>query len=155
MEKLFQKNNLNGYQYISKNGIVYDLLEGKCLGGKASSDLVFIMLSYDNFGYADTKIYSDACDKFGDVNRFVGWFYGAGFANNPEYNFDGVLSRYVNDYEEKYANMLSFIKKQMIKRIYNTVGAYYEANKKVLDEATNEDLINQMNFLGILIMEDQ
>ena len=62
----------DGYwEYESKNGLTYELLEGKTIGASSckeyTSDILFILL--DTSKAKDPEIYDD--------KRMVGWFYGA------------------------------------------------------------------------------
>ena len=67
-------NEENGYSIIDReNNIVYSLLEGKSLAGKATSDIIFIMkdAKYDMFGDLETS------------EEFVNYFCGATAFLNP------------------------------------------------------------------------
>ena len=76
-----------GYSFISDNNIIYDLLEGKSLGGSTTSDIVFIMLSNANFNYDeyDNGVYDEFADTYGDIDRYVTWFYGAKLVNDEQF----------------------------------------------------------------------
>lgn len=85
----------NGYSYVSDNGIKYNLLEGMSYQGKSTSDILFIMLDYDN-NLSDLV----------DANDFlVGWFYGAG-----DYVDENYISRYVNLYEKKHHEIVNYLR---------------------------------------------
>lgn len=81
----------NGYEFISDKGYKYDLLEGMCLQGKATSDIVFILLSFDE--KLTEKVETE----------FVGYFYGATFIHTKEdrERMAKDIEWYVNKYEEK------------------------------------------------------
>lgn len=76
-----------GYEYISEKGYKYDLLEGMALGGELTSDIVFILLSFDN-GLTD-KVETE----------FVGYFFGANCFKTEE--MEEIIKEYVKEYEEK------------------------------------------------------
>lgn len=87
----------NGYSYESDNGIKYDLLEGMSYQGNSTSDILFIMLDYDN----NLSYLVDANDFF------VGWFYVAGDCVD-----ENSISRYVNLYEKEHPKIVNYFKKK-------------------------------------------
>ena len=83
---MIKRKETDGYIYISpKTNREYDLLEGVSLGGKTTSDIVFI------FDYQ-----LDKQDSFGKI---VGFFYGANVIE--EKDLDEIVSNYVELYEEE------------------------------------------------------
>lgn len=95
-----------GYSYISDNGIKYDLLEGKSLCGKTTSDILYIHLYYD------AELFENVLYKHDEIDEFVGWFYGATMVNEPKLSFQkefkDYVERFVNEYEEKYPEIVSY-----------------------------------------------
>lgn len=104
METVCTKNNYelgfdeyDGYAVVDRESKVsYSLLEGKSLGGKATSDIVFIM--------KDAEF-----DDFGDLTiqeEFVDYFFGATFACNSDLEelLDHVvfyIERYLRHHNKK------------------------------------------------------
>ena len=77
-----------GYIYISKRGLKYELLEGVSIGSpkQYTSDVIFIMLSG-----LDLKIQTP----------FVGFFYGASFINESIEEYDQIIEEMVEEYERE------------------------------------------------------
>jgi hypothetical protein len=77
----------DGYVYISKSGLKYELLEGVTMGAKTSytSDIIFIMLSD-----IDLKI----------ETPFVNFFYGASFINESIEEYEKIIGEMVEEYEK-------------------------------------------------------
>lgn len=142
-----------GYSFVSDNNIIYDLLEGKSLGGSTTSDIVFIMLSNANFNYDeyDNGVYDEFADTYGEINKCAAWFYGAGLVGNKHFDFLGSCERYVNDFEMNNPEMIRFIidkyNDEMINKIKKTVEAYLTTNEDVLQIKDKVDLEKQIDFL--------
>ena len=143
-----------GYSFVSDNNIIYDLLEGKSLGGSTTSDIVFVMLSNANFNYDeyDNEVYDEFTDAYGEINKCAAWFYGAGFVDNEHFDFLGNCERYVNDFEKENSEMIRFIIDKdndgMINKIKKTVEAYLVTNEDVLQIKDKIDLEKQIDFLN-------
>lgn len=78
----------NGYVYVSRNGIAYDLFEGMSIGifSRKPSDIVFIMLTNNSYNVD---------------NNVVGWLFGA---HNFEYEKDMLeepIEKIVDEFEKK------------------------------------------------------
>lgn len=79
----------NGYEYVSKRGIKYSLLEGVSLGTnrKITSDIVFITLLDPDYDMD---------------NIVVGWLFGRNiFENNTTPTYEESIEKMVNEYEER------------------------------------------------------
>ena len=115
MGKLIYKDDTYGYEYISNNGIKYSLYELTALGGEATSDICFIV--NDCYCEIDDEVY-----KNGKVYPFsymaVGWFYGATFIGDPEYEDEYIkeIERLINDYEKENPEIVELILKQIENR---------------------------------------
>lgn len=127
----------NGYQFVSDNGVLYDLLEGKSLKGATTSDIVFVMFNY--------RDYDDYAENPDDL--FVGFFYGADFVKERVYDDENIsfLDYLTEEYEKKNPNVIQ--KNGMLNKIKETVKAYYETNEDVLDAYQKYDLKQQIKFL--------
>ena len=142
-----------GYSFVSDNNIIYDLLEGKSLGGLTTSDIVFIMLSLANFDDEeyDNGTYDEFTDTYGEINKCVAWFYGAEFVNDEQFDFLRECEHYVNDFEKKNPEMIRFIINKdnngMMNKIKKTVEAYLATNEDVLSVKDRTDLEKQIDFL--------
>lgn len=82
------KRDNEGYHYISKNNIRYDLYEGVTIGGKRqyTSDAIFIMLS----------------ELRDDVDSlFVNFIMGASFFERDIDDFEKDITYYVDEYEKR------------------------------------------------------
>lgn len=119
----------NGYDYISDNGVKYDLLEGKSLGGKTTSDIIYIHLGY-NEGLFENIIY-----KHNEISEFVGWFYGASFVIDKEHQDEYIkyIDEMVKEYEEKYPEIVKYFKPEKEYEIC------FEKYGKYKIKATSED----------------
>ena len=142
-----------GYSFVSDNNIIYDLLEGKTLGGLATSDIVFIMLSNANFDSEDFDgtTYTEFTDTYGEINKNVAWFYGATLIDDKQFDFLGECEYHVNDFEKKNYEMIKFIINKdndgMMNKIKKTVEAYLTTNEDVLSVKDRIDLEKQIDFL--------
>ena len=90
MGKIYFANDRDGYEFISDKGIKYDLLEGVSIRGNTSSDIVFIMLSYDE----------ELTEKI-DNDEFVGYMYGAEFLTSDNKEMEEFIDNRVKEYEKK------------------------------------------------------
>ena len=77
-----------GYVYISKKGLKYELLEGVTMGStpQYTSDIIFIMLS-------DLDVHVDT--------PFVNFFYGATFLNDSIEEYNNMIRDLVKEYERR------------------------------------------------------
>lgn len=93
-----------GYDFISDNGITYTLLEGKSLGGRTTSDILFIMLGYDE----------PLFDSFEGIEEFVGWFYGATLLLDMKYRdeYKEYIEEAVKRYEDNHPEIVNFFKSE-------------------------------------------
>lgn len=135
----------NGYDYISDNGVKYDLFEGKSLSGITTSDILYIHLSYDEELFETVARFTSRSDEL------VGWFFGASFIGDEKYQDEYVeyVDDMVKDYEEKHPEIVEYYnpRKKMIKKIRETVDAYLITNRYVLEEKEIKDLEEQLRFL--------
>ena len=90
MGKIHFANDRDGYEFISDKGIKYDLLEGVSIRGNTSSDIVFIMLSFDE----------ELTEKV-DNDEFVGYLYGAEFLSINNTEMEELIDNRVKKYEKK------------------------------------------------------
>lgn len=85
MGKLNYIDEKQGYEFISDKGIKYDLLEGYSLHGKCTSDIVFIVIQYDE----------ELNEKVNDI--LAGYMYGATFVtecSDSIKDIDYIVNRY-------------------------------------------------------------
>lgn len=95
-----------GYQYISDNGVEYFLFEGITLGGKATSDIVFMMADFN-------------CEVFdSNDDAFVGWFFGASFTGD-DYNSIDTLQSMADEYEKKNPKVVKYYKEKENQKAVN------------------------------------
>ena len=134
-------DEINGYDYISDNGVKYDLLEGKSFGGETTSDILYINLSYDE----------ELFENISGIDILAGWFCGATYVAFHGHQGDSIeeIEEIVKDYEEKYPEIVEYYnpRKKMIKKIRETVDAYLITNRDVLEEKEIKDLEEQLRFL--------
>ena len=85
-----------GYKYISDTGIVYDLLEGKCLEGTATSDMIFMIMS-------------DGDAVFNGI-EYIGFVYGATLIEEKESRKEimEMLTEYAKDYEQEHPEVVKY-----------------------------------------------
>lgn len=78
----------NGYTFISKNGIEYDILEGMTIGiePRKTSDMIFIVLNNADYNVED---------------HIVGYLFGAVLLPEREYEYDEAISELVDKYEKE------------------------------------------------------
>ena len=75
-----------GYVFISKKGIKYDLLEGVTIGvtPKYTSDIIFIFLSDSDYNVKD---------------NFVGYLFGANVMTDDLEGYNESIEKIVAEYE--------------------------------------------------------
>lgn len=85
------KRNNEGYYFISKNGIRYDLYEGITIGGdkQYTSDLFFIFLS--------DKIAKENCDEW-----LVDFYAGAYWLNENPYDYEEDIAYIIDRFEQRH-----------------------------------------------------
>lgn len=97
------------YEFVSDNGLHYELLEGTTIGAKQtySSDICFIL-----FDDSELEL------EIRELDRLVGWIYGADFLDRPEFrdNFVESIEDFVGKYEAKHPELVRIYKKK--KKIY-------------------------------------
>lgn len=103
-----------GYVYISKNGIEYDLLAGVTInpnGQDRTSDICFIMFVY---------VQKDDNDPKETMSELIGWFWGAGFIGYTYINgkfvetleADGAIVDEVDNYEKAHPDFVKMYGKE-------------------------------------------
>ena len=103
-----------GYVYISKNGIEYDLLAGVTInpnGQDRTSDICFIMFTY---------VQKDDNDPKETMSELIGWFWGAGFIGYTYINgkfvktleADGAIVDEVDNYEKAHPDFVKMYGKE-------------------------------------------
>lgn len=103
-----------GYVYISKNGIEYDLLAGVTInpnGQDRTSDICFIMFTY---------VQKDDNDPKETMSELIGWFWGAGFIGYTYINgkfvetleADGAIVDDVDNYEKAHSDFVKMYGKE-------------------------------------------
>lgn len=126
----------DGYEYVSENGIIYGLLEGKSLLGETTSDMIF-MIFQDN-------------DAVFNGMEYVGFVYGATLMKDITYRKEVLetFDRYANEYEKEHPEIVDYYGIQnMMKEIRKTVDAYLTTNRDVLGEYQIKKLEKQLKFL--------
>lgn len=80
-----------GYVFISKKGIMYDLLEGVSIGTeqKITSDIIFIFLYDTDYNVKD---------------NFVGYLYGAQILETDLTGYEESIGKIVDEYEKRNFN---------------------------------------------------
>ena len=78
-----------GYVFISKSGVEYELLEGLSMGtnNRYTSDIIFIMLSDERYAT--------------EMNPFVNFLHGATLIEDSFEEYNEVIGEYVEEYEKK------------------------------------------------------
>lgn len=78
----------DGYKYVSKNGITYDIFEGMSVGiyPKKTSDILFIMLHNADYNVD---------------NHVVGYLFGAMLIPEREKEYEESIRQLVDEYEER------------------------------------------------------
>lgn len=93
----------DGYSFISDNGVKYDLLEGISLKGETTSDIVFVMLAYNE----------ELCEYLGNnrlSDEFLGYFCGAAFVGENDKDSIHYIEKYVAEFEKKHPEIVEFYK---------------------------------------------
>ena len=106
MKTGLQKNN-EGWYYVSKSRIEYELLIGDTIGGdrRYTSDTLFIMLTF----VTDTMEFAD---KFGNSRFLVEWFQNDGPDETDGLNEDAIREA-VDKFEESHREMINYIKEEI------------------------------------------
>ena len=92
MGKLNYIDDIEGYRFISDKGYEYDLLEGMTFGGNATSDIIFVLLSFNE----------DLTEKVD--TSYVWHFYGATSAIEDQIQTGStikLLDKITKEYEER------------------------------------------------------
>lgn len=78
----------DGYSFISKNGIEYDILEGVSIGIKPrmTSDIIFILLNDSDYNVEE---------------HFVGYLFGAYLLPHKEKEYEASIGKLVDKYEKE------------------------------------------------------
>ena len=78
----------DGYKFISKNGIEYDILEGMSIGvnPRKTSDIIFILLNNADYNVED---------------HLVGYLFGACLLPEREYKYEESIAELVDKYEKE------------------------------------------------------
>jgi len=127
-----------GYYYVSKNGIVYDLLTGMTIpkdgSNRKSSDTLFIMfdaisnfIQYGIFEKIDSQDEDDFYKDFDDGYFFVDFIFGYSTLSDSD---GGMIADFVDDWEAD--NMKCVKKMQEYIRKYSA--------QKQSDSLLNEDI---------------
>lgn len=103
-----------GYNYISKNGIEYKLLDGVTInpnGQEYTSDICFIMFIY---------VKKDDNDPKETISELIGWFWGSGFIGQKYVDgkfvetleADGTIVDEVDNYEKAHPDFVKMYGKE-------------------------------------------
>ena len=103
-----------GYNYISKNGIEYQLLDGVTInpnGQEYTSDICFIMFIY---------VKKDDDDLKETISELIGWFWGSGFIGKKyvdgkfveTFEADGAIVDEVDNYEKAHPDFVKMYGKE-------------------------------------------
>lgn len=100
------KRNNEGWYYISDNGIHYELLEGKTIGGDRSytSDTLFIMLNIDT----EDDEYAKEIYRLGCGRMMVYFMQMAGDEETDYLNEDDIKEA-TERFEAKHKELIEFI----------------------------------------------
>lgn len=132
----YKYDEIDGYDYISDNGIEYELVEGMALMGKSTSDLIIMIFP----------------DKDAVFNGFecVDMVFGATFMDKESYRKDVLetLDKCAKKFEQKHPEIVEYYgNTSMVKEIRKTVDAYLTINRDVLEEYQIKNLEKQLKFL--------
>ena len=121
----------DGYSFISDNGVEYDLLEGRSLKGETTSDIVFVMLAYNEelFEYLGDNRLPD---------EFLGYFFGAAYVRENDKDTIHYIEEYVAEFEKNHPEIVEFYKPKKKKykiTIEATSIGYVEVEAENIDEA--------------------
>ena len=96
---------LDDGNYVSDNNVVYEIFEGVTLDRSKRSDVIYIMLEYNEDLY-------DKCNIFGD-DEFVHWFRGASCLTDPQYKEEYIkhIETYCKEYEHNHKDVVEFYNK--------------------------------------------
>lgn len=103
-----------GYNYISKNGIEYTLLDGVTInlkGRECSSDICFIVFIY---------VQKDDNDPKKTISDVIDWFWGSGFVGQKyvdgkfveSLEADGAIVDAVDNYENTHHDFVKMYRKE-------------------------------------------
>lgn len=132
----YKYDEIDGYDFISDNGIEYELVEGMSLMGKSTSDLIIM-------------IFPDKDAVFNGL-ECVDMVFGATFMAKESYRKDVLetLDKYAEKFEQKHPEIVEYYgEKNMMKEIRKTVDAYLTTNRDVLGEYQIKKLEKQLKFL--------
>ena len=125
------KNKNEFWDYVSENGITYELLEGSTIGGNTTytSDICFILLDDSDAEYSE---------MLGD-ERFVGFMYGATFLTdtNPDTRdeFTGYIKKIVDQYEKAHPDIIEKFKPKKDYLVCVERYGYFEVKARSENEA--------------------
>lgn len=132
----YKYSERDGYDYISDNGIEYELVEGISLMGESTSDLIIM-------------IFPDEDAVFNGL-ECVDMVFGATFMDKESYRKDVLetLDKYAEKFEQEHPEIVEYYGTQsMMKEIRKTVDAYLTTNREVLSEHQIKKLEKQLKFL--------
>lgn len=116
--KLIKSNtgNYDYYEFISNNGIHYELLEGVTFGGNrsATSGMCFIMLNTFNI---DERIEDKLITLMGGCSaKIVNFFCSSVImeGNDAREADESIIRHYVSQFEADHHELISFIKENNI-----------------------------------------
>ena len=100
------KRNNEGWYYVSGNGIHYELLEGKTIGGDKSytSDTLFIMLNIDT----EDDEYAKEIYRLGE-DRMLVYFMQMDGNKETDYLNEDYIQEVVENFEAKHSELIKFI----------------------------------------------
>lgn len=132
----YKYSEIDGYDYISDNGVEYELVEGMSLMGKSTSDIIIM-------------IFPDKDAVFNGL-ECVDMVCGATFMDEESYRKDVLetLDKYAEKFEQKHPEVVEYYgNTHMVKEIRKTVDAYLTINRDVLEEYQIKNLERQLKFL--------
>ena len=142
------KHNDDYWEYESKNGLIYELYEGKTIGGdrEYTSDIVFIMLDNSKVEYPE---------KYDD-RKIVNWFYGATNWNYKE--TEETIQSFVDEYEEENPDIVEALqppKRDFIMRVTKT--GIFKVQGRNIEEAKRivKKLDDDMIFWDVQVTEEK
>lgn len=149
MNKQLRYDEKEGYTFISESGLVYDLYEAVCLGGKATSDIIIIMLSVDFDAFEMDYMRHDL---------LVGFVYGASefytdhkINENEVEDITYIIRGKVEEYEKNHSEMINDYRKTMFSKLLNTLEKYRNYIDYNPDTDEYIDLQEQTTFLRNMI----
>lgn len=108
------KRNNEGWYYISSNGIHYELLEGKTIGGdmEYTSGTLFIMLNIDT----ENDEHAEEIYRLGN-DRMMVYFMQMGGNKGTDYLDENDIQEAVENFEAKHKELIEFI-------VFNNIETY-------------------------------